>query len=75
MLFFAKLLIHRVKNEKVMTKTSSQLNVPVLMTEPAQGHATPNLGDSCCTWVYCDIQGCPFQQGFFVARWLFSAPF
>ena len=32
--FFAKFLGHRVKNEKVMTKTSSQLNAPVLTTEP-----------------------------------------
>ena len=32
-MFFAKFLSHRVKNEKVMTKTSSQLNAPVLMTE------------------------------------------
>ena len=29
-----KFLNHRVKNEKVMTKTSSQLNAPVLLTEP-----------------------------------------
>ena len=34
LLFFAKFLSHRVKNEKVITKTSSQLNAPVLMTEP-----------------------------------------
>ena len=34
MLVFAKFRSHRVKNEKVMTKTSSQLNAPVLMTEP-----------------------------------------
>ena len=29
-----KFLSHRVKNEKVMTKTSSRLNATVLMTEP-----------------------------------------
>ena len=29
----AKFLSHRAKNEKVMTKTSSQLNAPLLMTE------------------------------------------
>ena len=34
LLFFAKFRSDRVKNENVMTKTSSQLNVPVLMTEP-----------------------------------------
>ena len=33
LLFFTKFYSHRVKNEKVMTKTSSQLNAPVLMTE------------------------------------------
>ena len=34
LLFFAKFRSHLVKNKKVMTKTSSQLNAPVLMTEP-----------------------------------------
>ena len=34
LLFFAKFRSHRVKNKKVMTRTSSQLNAPVLMTEP-----------------------------------------
>ena len=34
LLFFVKFGIHRVKNEKVITKSSSQLNAPVLMTEP-----------------------------------------
>ena len=34
LLFFAKFLSHRVKNEKILMKTSSQLNAPVLMTEP-----------------------------------------
>ena len=33
LLFFTKFRSHRVKNEKVMTKTSLQLNAPVLMTE------------------------------------------
>ena len=34
LLFFAKFLSHRVKNENVMTENLSQLNAPVLMTEP-----------------------------------------
>ena len=34
LLFFAEFLSHRVENEKVMTKTSSQLKAPVLITEP-----------------------------------------
>ena len=34
LLFFAKFLSHRVKNKKVTTETSSELNAPVLITEP-----------------------------------------
>ena len=34
LLFFAKFRSHRVKNEKVMTENLSELNAPVLMTEP-----------------------------------------
>ena len=34
LLFFAKFLSHRLKNEKVMTENLSQLDAPVLMTEP-----------------------------------------
>ena len=33
-LFFPKFRRHRVKNEKVVTENLSQLNAPVLMTEP-----------------------------------------
>ena len=33
-LFFAKFRSQRVKNENVMTENLSQLNAPVLMTEP-----------------------------------------
>jgi len=34
LLFFAKFRSHRFKNEKVKTENLSQLNAPVLMTEP-----------------------------------------
>ena len=35
LLFFAKFRSHRVENKKVMTESQSQLNAPVLMTEPS----------------------------------------
>ena len=34
LLFFAKFRSHRSKNEKVMTGNLSQLNAPILVTEP-----------------------------------------
>ena len=46
--FQTEFLSHRVKNEKVMTKTSSQLNAPVVMTQPPKQ-----------SFIVSQIYGCP----------------
>ena len=44
----AKILSHHIKNEKVMTKTLSQLNAPVLMMEPPEMKMNFNLSSNLC---------------------------
>ena len=44
----AKFLSHHIKNEKVMTKTLSQLNAPVLMMEPSEMKMNFNLSSNLC---------------------------
>ena len=50
LLFFAKFLSHHVKNEKVMTKTSSQLNAPDCINDGA------TLKTVWIAYLNCDIQ-------------------